>query len=226
MKKNIPDKRFYFGLVLFFISFLLLETSCKKEEKKIKVWGYVADASGNKVSGVRVNLQGTLLEGGSYSSGFSDIASSTSNTSGNYDISTEWKVVYKYKIKLFKQNYFDNSYEYLANDIPSGAEVNKNLVIHPVAWIKIVVNNVNPYDDNDQISYKYDENEPFNCYDCCNNSSIVGNGMLYSNVLVCKLKGNATAKVMWVVKKDNIIQSYSQNIFCNAFDTTEVSINY
>ncbi len=226
MKKQITNKAFYYGIMMFLISVLLLETSCKKEEKKIKVWGYVADASGNKVSGVKVNLQGTLLEGGSYSSGFSDIASANTNSIGNYEIITDWKVVDKYKIKLFKQNYFDNSFEYLASEIPSGAEVNKNLTMHPVAWIKIVVNNINPYDENDQISYKYDNNETINCFDCCNNSSIVGNGMLYSNILVCKLKGNATAKVSWVVKKDNVIQTYSQNVFCNAFDTTEVSINF
>lgn len=226
MIKQLKNKSYLYFFLALSISFVLLETSCKKEEKKIKISGYVADAAGNKVSGVKVNLQGTLLEGGSYSSGFSDIASSNTNSLGNYEILTEWKVVDKYKIKLFKQNYFDNSYEYLADDIPSGAEVSKNLIIHPVAWIKISVNNINPYDDNDQISYKYDNNETFNCFDCCNNSSVIGNGMIYSNVLICKLKGNANAKVSWVVKKDNQIQSYNQNVFCSAFDTTEVSINY
>ncbi len=226
MKKPLLNRRYLYVFLFVLISVFVLETSCKKEPKTIKIWGSVSDAAGNKVSGVKVGLQGTLLEGGSFSSGFSDMASSNTNSSGSYEISTEWKVVDKYKIKLFKQNYFDNSFNYLANDIPSGADVNKNLVIHPVAWIKISVNNINPYDDNDQISYKYDNNEPFTCFDCCNNSSTIGYGSIYSNVLICKLKGNANAKVTWVVKKDNTIQSYNQNIFCTAFDTTEISINY
>lgn len=213
-------------MITCFFVFIGIGISCKKENKQIKVWGYVSDAAGNKISGVKVNLQGTLLQGGSYSSGFSDIVAATTDANGNYELKADWQVVDKYRITLFKQNYFDTYTDYLSNDIPSGSEVNKNLTLNPVAWIKITVNNVSPYDDSDQISYYYDNTQSFSCIDCCNNNPIIGYGMIYSNTLVCRLKGNANAKISWVVKKDDIIQSYNHNVFCTAFDTTEYVINY
>ena len=212
-------------LLICFISFSAF-VACKKENKNIKISGIITDASGNKIEGVNVTLQGTLLQGGAYSTGFSDITTVKTDANGFYEIDTKWQTVDKYKITLFKYNYFENSYQYISDDFPIGEKVTKNLTIHPLAWIKIVVNNVDPDGNGDRISYKYDTDESPLCADCCNNTPIVGNGMIYSNVLKCKLPGNKNAKISWTVQKSNNITNYSQQVFCTAFDTTTFNINY
>lgn len=216
------------GLVFFSIITIGLLTinACKKDKKTIQLSGIISDASGNKVEGVTVNLQGTLLQGGAYSSGFSDIASAKTDANGYYEINTDWQTVGKYKITLFKYNYFENSKEYIADDIPIGSEVTKNLNIHPIAWIKIIVNNTDPYDNSDRISFKYDSEDTPVCSDCCNDTPTLGYGMIYSNTSKCKLYGNKNAKISWTVQKHGEIKTYSENIFCSAFDTTAFNINY
>jgi hypothetical protein len=213
-------------LLLLFIVSLYTFVSCKKESKNIKVLGFITDVAGNKIEGVNVTLQGTLLQGGAYSTGFSDIATVKTDANGFYKIDTKWQTVDKYKITLFKYNYFENSYQYISDDFPIGEKVTKNLTIDPMAWIKIVVNNVDPDGNGDRISYKYDTDKFSLCADCCNNTPIVGNGMLYSNVLKCKLTGNKNAKISWTVQKGGSITSYTDNVFCTAFDTTTFNINY
>lgn len=205
---------------------LLTINACKKDKKTIQLSGIISDASGNKVEGVTVNLQGTLLQGGTYSSGFSDIASAKTDANGYYEINTDWQTVGKYKITLFKYNYFENSKEYIADDIPIGSEVTKNLNIHPIAWIKIIVNNTDPYDNSDRISFKYDSEDTPVCSDCCNNTPTLGYGMIYSNTSKCKLYGNKNAKISWTVQKHSEIKTYSENVFCSAFDTTAFNIDY
>lgn len=216
------------GLVFFSIITIGLLTinACKKDKKTIQLSGIISDASGNKVEGVTVNLQGTLLQGGAYSSGFSDIASAKTDANGYYEINTDWQTVGKYKITLFKYNYFENSKEYIADDIPIGSEVTKNLNIHPIAWIKIIVNNTDPYDNSDRISFKYDSEDTPVCSDCCNNTPTLGYGMIYSNTSKCKLYGNKNAKISWTVQKHSEIKTYSENVFCSAFDTTAFNIDY
>ncbi len=200
--------------------------ACKKEEKNIKLSGIITDVAGNKVSGVVVTLQGTLLQGGAYSSGFSDIATATTDANGFYEIETKWQTVDKYKITLFKYNYFENSYQYIADEIPSGKAVTKDLKINPVAWIKIIVNNVDPDSDSDRISFKYDSEDLPLCSDCCNNTPVLGYGMIYSKIVKCRLSGNKYAKISWTVQKGGSIINYSEDVFCTAFDTTTYNINY
>lgn len=208
---------------LFAFSFFY---ACKKDDKNIKISGVITDSAGNKIEGVNVTLQGTLLQGGAFSSGFSDIATVKTDANGFYEIDTKWQTVDKYKITLFKYNYFENSFQYISDEFQAGEKVTKNLIINPVAWIKILVNNVDPDGNGDRISYKYDTEEFQLCTDCCNNTPIIGNGMLYSNVLKCKLPGNKNAKISWTVQKGGSINSYSENVFCTAFDTTTFNINY
>lgn len=216
------------GLVFFSIITIGLLTinACKKDDKTIQVSGTVTDASGNKIEGVTVNLQGTILQGGAYSSSFSDIESAKTDANGFYEINTDWQTVGKYKITLFKYNYFESYQEYIADEISKGSKVTKNLNINPVAWLKMIVNNTDPYDESDKITFKYDSKETPLCYDCCNNNPTLGEGMIYSNTSKCKLPGNKNAKISWTVLKNGEIKTFSENIFCPAFDTTAFNINY
>lgn len=220
---NIKRLFFIFSIVTIGLSML---NACKKDDRTIQVSGTVTDATGNKVEGVTVNLQGTILQGGAYSSSFSDIASAKTDANGFYEINTDWQTVGKYKITLFKYNYFESSQEYIADDISKGSKVTKNLIINPVAWLKMVVNNTDPYDDSDKITFKYDSEGTPLCYDCCNNNPTLGEGMIYSNTSKCKLPGNKNAKISWTVLKNGEIKTFSENIFCPAFDTTAFNINY
>ena len=127
---NIKRLFFIFSIVTIGLSIL---NACKKDDKTIQVSGTVTDASGNKIEGVTVNLQGTILQGGAYSSSFSDIESAKTDANGFYEINTDWQTVGKYKIALYKYNYFESYPYYIADEVSYGRWVTHTLKIHTIA---------------------------------------------------------------------------------------------
>ncbi len=212
-------------IAIALIALVLISSSCKKDKNTITIKGVVSDAKGNTIPDVHITLQGTVVQGGIYTSEFSDIISTSSAADGSYIIETERKMADKYRIRLFKQDYFSYNIDMLADDVPGGKVVEKNLRLDPYAWIKLKVWNENPITGEDKIVYKYDDDNAYNCSDCCSNENIIGEGFNYSKTLICKLKGNDYAKISWTVYKEGVTTG-SESIFCAAFDTTEYVLNY
>ncbi len=211
-------------LILFGIIFII---SCKKDEdKEITVTGEIKDPTGAAISGVRVSLQGTILSGGTYNTGFSEMAYATTDAGGKYEIKTKWQVVSKYRIIAIKTNFFDYKTELTSNTIPAGESYTNNILVYPIAWIKLNVVNTSGCDSNDVISYRISSPPSQVGFDCCSNEYFIGKGQFFSAATKCKSIGNSNAIFEWSVQKSGAIHTYQHNMFCVAFDTTTFNLNY
>lgn len=208
--------------MLIFMAFTLL--SCKKDDEKITVTGTVVDPqSGNAISGVNVYLDGKVLNSGIYNEDYSEIASGTTDGSGNFKIETTWQVVSCYRIRAFRNNYFEDQIVVPAESISKGQTYSTSLSLLPVAWIRVNINNVVGYAD-DEIQYKFN-GTPQTCMDCCHNSFLIGSGN-YHAVYKCRAVGNRFNRLYWTVKRNGLINPFADSVYCVAFDTTALNIRY
>jgi hypothetical protein len=217
---------FIFASIIFVIlSFVSL--SCKKDdENQIIVKGSITDPkTGSGIAGCSVYLDGKILSSGVYNDNFSEIASATTDGSGQFEIKTDWQVVSQYRIRAFKLNYFENSSLVSAESIPKGGTYSTTINISPVAWVRLNVTNIVGFNNDDQIQYKF-ASTPQTCFDCCGNQFIVGDGATYSSTMKCKVIGNRYNKFYWTVRRNGDTNPFSDSIFCPSFDTTVKVINY
>lgn len=212
-------------LLISLIAFTILIFSCKKEEdENIIVSGTVVNPqNGSAVAGAKVYLDGKILNSGVYNDNYSEIASATSDASGKFEIKTAYQVASSYRIRTFKNNYFDVSNIVSSESIQKGSTYTANLSILPVGWVKLNINNVVNYAD-DEIQYRY-ASTPQSCYECCSNEYLIGIGS-YHTTYKCKVVGNANSLFYWTVKRNGIINPFNQTLYCTAFDTTVLNINY
>jgi len=214
-------------IVSILISIIFLfSISCKKEdEQKIRVYGQVKDPKGIGISNVRISLQGTILSGGIFSTNFSEIAYSTTDANGNFDINTKWQTVDKYRIKASKTSYFDLKIDLNSNVIQANTEYYRNITLYSIAWLKLIVNNSSGWNDDDVISYRYASNIQIGT-DCWTNNWLVGNGQFYSAVHKYKANGDIYGVFEWNVQKMGATKFFKDSVFCIPCDTTVFVLNY
>jgi len=221
MKNNFT---FIFKTGIVSILMAILIFSCKKEESDIVVSGNVVDPqNGSVIAGAHVYLDGKILSGGIYNDNYSEIASTTTDASGHFELKTPWQVVSEYRIRVFKNNYFDNQSIVAAESIPKGGTYTNSFSLLPAAWVRLNINNVVGY-NTDEIMYKYAQT-PQSCMDCCTNQFLTGSGN-YHAIYKCKAVGNKYNKFYWTVKRNDIINPFSDSVYCPAFDTTTLNISY
>ncbi len=221
MKKN----KWQVGVLFLILFFGIFITSCKKEDKdSIIVKGTVINPKNNApISGAYVYLDGKILSGGVYNDNYSEIASATSDAAGNFEINTPFQVVSAYRIRVFKNNYFDSSTNVPSDDITKGGTYTTSLSLLPAAWVKLNLNNVVNWPD-DEINYRY-TGAPESCIDCCNNQFLSGVGS-YHTTYKCKLVGDGYAKFYWTVKRNGITNPFTDSVYCPSFDTAVINISY
>lgn len=220
-------KRILFFVICLTFSLGILSiviSSCKKEDETIVINGTVIDPqSGNPISGAKVYLDGKILSSGIYNDSYSEIASTTSDASGHYEISTKWQVVSSYRIRAFKNNYFDNQTIVPAESITKGTTYTSSLSLLPAAWVRLNINNVVGYSE-DEIQYKF-LGTPQMCNDCCNNQFLIGAGN-YHTIYKCRAIGNKFNKFYWTVRRNGTTNPFTDSVYCAAFDTATLNINY
>jgi hypothetical protein len=215
----------FISSIFFAIGFIaILLGSCKKDDEDIIITGTVVDPqSGSPISGANVYLDGKVLNSGIYNEDYSEIASATTDGSGHFEIKTAWQVVSSYRIRAFKNNYFDEQIDVPAESISKGDTYTASLSLLPAAWVRLNINNMVGYAE-DQIQYKY-SGTPQSCADCCNNSFLTGTGN-YHAVYKCRAVGNKYNKFYWTVLRNDIMNPFTDSVYCVAFDTATININY
>lgn len=211
--------------LLLFSLLIILIFSCKRKEEHIAVIGQVYDNEQNKpIQNVKVILFGKKIESGTWSTTYSTLASTVSDLQGNYSIDIENIKVSDFKIELNKENYYSQSAEYKTDDISKGENV-LNFRLHSVAFLKLFIKNTTPATNQDFFNYKI-SNFNENCFECCNDSNFSFTGKNIDVLKMCKTYGAFNLIVNFTVKKNNIINEYSDTIFTTAFDTISHYINY
>jgi hypothetical protein len=213
-------------IIAFSISVFLIAFSCKKDKNKVIVNGSVYDPNTLAyIEGVKVSFMASKLSGGTYNSGYVEIASAVSDAGGKFTFEVDEDKVSGYRFFISKPNYFHVIKDYTADQLNAGVQHDLSFNMYPEGFIKLDVTNVAPMDTNDFIAYSF-TNGYVDCDQCCNNVIRHGKGMTYNEIWKCKTYGNQNVIVTYYVTKNYITNMYTKTFYCNAFDTASCIINY
>ena len=211
------------ALIIFVFSIAI---SCKKDKNKVIVNGSVYDPNTlTYIEGVKISFMASKLSGGTYNSGYVEIASAVSDASGKFTFEVDEDKVAGYRFFISKTNYFQIIKDFTADQLNAGVQHDLSFNMYPEGFVKLHVNNVAPMDTNDFIAYSFSSGY-IECDQCCNNVIRHGKGMTYNEVWKCKTYGNQNLTVTYYVTKNNITNMFTKSFFCNAFDTASCLINY
>lgn len=225
----ITSYRTYNSTLRLLTVFLLIifTISCKKEEQtpNLNIQGRILDSSNsNGVSNATVRLSQQVLSDGTFSSIFQPVGTVSSSSNGSYSFEFPRDAASEFKIEVEKDNYFFKEVSINPDNVPVGSAYTANIGIAPMAWVRYTIQNVNPISSADEASFQY-INANFECQ-CCNNDLHSFEGMSVNESEKCLLEGNFYLKYRYTIDKDTIDLTVIDSVYCTAFDTTYISIEY
>ena len=216
-------------LAVLIIGNFLLISACKKDTSfKVSLQGNVFNPSQNQaVSNATVVLSASLISSGTYNSNYTDVATTTTDGSGNYTFSTDisGKPV-GLRVTISKAGYFYNSADLSPTLFESGNSYTQNFNMYSEAFIKLHIANTSPNDSTDRITYYYTLQPSLHCSQCCSDNQVTGVGPYYQASNICKTYGNQWTKIVWTTIKYGFLNYHIDSVYCNPADTAIYNINY
>ncbi|MFM9984050.1 MAG: hypothetical protein ACKVOK_02370 [Flavobacteriales bacterium] len=214
-------------LKLFFcltLAFAIL-FSCKKEEAVYKLSGRAIDGrSGNPVSGVNASVEKQVVSGGAFGATFTQAASTSTDGFGMYSLEWPRENFAALKLKASKTNYITTEKDLLVSEFEGGNLVEEDITIFPESFITVKIQNTGENYPEDVINFTF-TNAYFDCI-CCANGFKVFEGANVDTQYTCKLYGDTWLKFqkqIYSLEADTIA---NDSIWCPAFQTTELLIQY
>ena len=210
---------------LWLLVVVLLASSCRENnEISLVIEGQILDSRNNwGVSDVNVRLDEKVIEGGTLTSAFGTVTSVTTNADGYFRIEFPRKNALSYRLRLTKTGYFSNEFEINPDDVNSDAPYSTNLTIIPQAEIQVNLRNVSAESDADFMRFRK-LNAFFECA-CCNNDFVNCYGASVDTSFTCTLFGDHNLSYIYTVYRSEVTEVVD-SIFCPAFHTTELTIEY
>lgn len=213
-------------LIIIIIAGISISWSCNKSPKTFTVNGQVTKKNSNdKLSGVKVYLDSKKIANGVYSSSFSNLAFTETNSSGQYSFEIEQGNTEIYRFRVSKNSYFDIEENVSVETLEANETFTKNFELTGESWINLKVNNTMPQGTDDEIDYRY-VNIDVTGLDCCDNSTIVGIGAEYSDDKLCRTQSDEWIKLEWVVKKNGGQIYHTDSIYAAFGQTIIYNLNY
>lgn len=188
--------------------------ACKKDSVKTDVTGIVVNTgSTTAVAGALVELLQT--DANCIACQGSSILNTTSDSKGGFTFNFKAQAGYNYTIKASKNLYYNNAGSG-GVAVNNGQKNNITVSITPYAWLMLHVKNVSPFGGGDQIGIGGLSGSPIQLFG--SNIDTVFTGL--------PVNGSTSVSIYWTVIKNNVTNTYSDNKYCPAFDTTAYTINY
>ncbi|HRZ41385.1 MAG TPA: carboxypeptidase-like regulatory domain-containing protein [Bacteroidales bacterium] len=216
----------YTPLLLLFIPGFLFFAGCNKNSDRILIEGTVTDVMvAAPVEGVTVNLVGKMFEGGVFNPNPSLIATVQTDASGKFRIDIAQVKASDFELQTVKDRYFDYSKPLTINEISSGKAYNPQISLNPIGALRLQVQNTNPVNASDLITFRIVSDNP-SCSGCCNSNWQQGTGMGYDTLAECRTKAGKTAVISWNIHKGTNHKTDSALVNIPRFDTAFYHLVY
>ena len=204
---------------------IILLSTCKKEDLELYITGNVSDPNQMMtVAGASVVLSGKELSGGTFNNNFNTIASTATNGNGDFEFQFERRTISQYRIRVTKEGYFEKNILITGDAVQPDVTYNVNIESIPKAYYKLRLENSNPFDDTDRITYR-NTNAELAC-NCCNDQNVTILGMAVDTTYTCIHEGASWLKYFYEVEKNNNTNSFIDSVYLIPFDTTANHITY
>lgn len=206
---------------------LIVLPSCKKENiDSLSVAGKVRDGRNNNgLSSATVKFKEKVLDGGAFNSSFQTAAETNTSPNGDYSLNFERKNAVEYQIEFSKDGYFTKTIDINPEDVSLDQAYMQNASINAEAEIELRIVNQNPWNNQDEIRFRY-LNAIFDDCFCCNNDFIVLEGTEIDSTKNCQIYGDFLIKYVYEVTKSDTTITTVDSLFCPAFTTTQILIAY
>lgn len=206
-------------------SLIILLSTCKKEDLELHLTGNISDPNQmTVVAGASVVLAGKELSGGTFNNNFNTIASSVTNGNGHFVFQFERRTISEYRIRVTKDGYFEKNILITGDAVQPDVTYNVNIEAIPMAYYKLRIENTNPFDDSDRISYR-NTNADLDC-SCCNDQNVTMIGTTVDTTYTCVHEGAQWLKYYYEVEKNSNTNSTIDSVYLLPFDTTANHITY
>lgn len=203
----------------------LAGTACRKgNDISLVIEGNVLDYRNDwGVSGVNVRLDEQVIEGGTLTSAFGTVTNVTTDADGFFRIEFPRKNALKYRLRLTKDGYFGDEVEINPDDINPEDPYSTQLTLIPEAEIEVTLRNANPESASDFMRFRK-LNAFFECA-CCTNDFVNCYGNAVDTTFTCTLYGDYQLTYIYTVYRSEVTEVVD-SIFCPAFHTTQLTIEY
>ena len=212
-------------LILFLCVFCF--SQCKKpKEVEYKIFGTVSNSRTNQpIENTEVKISAQILSAGTFNNSFQLLESQNTNSEGYYEFNIEKELFNSMKVQFDKELHI--SYESEINpesiDPSDGIEISSDL--DPLAFVNLRVRNINPFNDEDQLVFRYTSSYFPQCT-CCNNQYQYFTGTEIDTVVSCTIVGETQLDYSYSIIRGGSSTPLSGNQFIESFETEEIEINY
>jgi hypothetical protein len=209
--------------ILTFASIALF--ACKKTKNQdVVVEGTITDyRNGSGLSNVYLVLDEQVVSGGVLSGGFTTVAETSTSSDGAYALEFARSNALTYRVGIEKTGFFDREIDINPENVSPNNPYNLSVALVPEATVSVRLVNTSPVSNNDLIKFRY-LSPNFNC-ECCTGELIQGEGMDVDFTSSCKLYGDSWIYYRWDIFKDTDT-SFVDSVYCPAFQTTNILIEY
>ena len=198
--------------------------ACKKDGiDPYSIKGKVTDSrNGSGLSGVTIKVEKQAVQNGVYSNTYARALTTSTGSDGNYEGTWERETFTSLKVLAEKTSYIPIDIELTEQEIGSG-EINKNLTLYPEAFasLRFVHSGSN---SSDYLSFNY-TNTNFDCA-CCKPGWKTIQGAQVDTTFKCKVYGDHWLVYEILTRINNVDSSYTDSVYCTAFNETSVEISY
>jgi hypothetical protein len=212
--------------ILLWVAFTL--GGCKKEESKpFNIVGRVVDGdSGEGLSQVAVTVEKQVIQSGVFGQTWLNASSTSSASDGGYSCTWPRENFAALRISPEKADYV-GAVKNLDVDAFKTAEdftINRDLVMYKEGFITVTLRNTGQAAEQDRLAFTF-LNANFDC-NCCSNFWRVYEGATVDTAFTCRIYGNRWLKYQvnsTIAFNDSIVVD---SVYCPAFVTTAIEIDY
>lgn len=210
--------------VILLFSLLTLVACNRNDVEGMQIHGKIRDSRNSAgVAGVSVEVQEKIVESGALNGSFQFAAQVNTDGSGNYTADFERNNALIYKMNFTKQGYFSKAQEINPDNLTPGVAYTVNQTLVPEAFVQVNIRNANPLTEDDFMRFRY-VNANFDC-ECCNNAWTEFEGTMVDSSFTCRMHGDYMLYYTYEVTRVEE-EVFTDSVFCHAFQTTVIDIDY
>ncbi|MDA3819627.1 MAG: hypothetical protein PF590_04085 [Candidatus Delongbacteria bacterium] len=198
-------------IILLFIPFIILFTSCEKDEPS-KVFGTVSVYPNNDpVSDGRITLSAQIIEQASFNNNFQLIDNVHTNSSGGFEITFDPVRASIYRIEFTHNDYREKYMEFTSDNFTLSKQISMQVVVK--AHLDVHIKNQNSPSDSDEFRIRI-KGIPNVCQDCSDSTFSVLTGAEIDTTLTYQIAGNDEITLDYTTT-DNNGEIFIETIYSN-----------
>ena len=212
--------------ILFFLCVFCCFQCENPKEVKYKVYGIISNSLNyNPINDAEVRLSAQVLNEGTFNNSFQLLETQSTNSEGYYEFNIDKELFNSMKVQFDKELYVSQEEEINPESIDPVEGLEVSMELEPLAFVNLKVKNISPFNDEDELVFRYTTSYFPQCV-CCNNQYQYFTGMEVDTVVNCTIIGGTQLDYYYSISRGGSSTAASGSQFIESFGTVDIEINY